>query len=261
MKRKALVLISSILIFQTVCISGQGSGNVLRDGIMISGIDGKLIKSDGNDVYYLKIDSDISDDKSVVKAGTEIELLPSVSLEKMAEGWRKEDPNTGFRIWGRVTSYRNKNYIYVFYFLQTSVTAIDEKSQETHLPIEDPNDPLKLPPEILEKLKSRKIIRSVEQLTGGDMEQDHILTERTGFITKDKKGNFTFDFDSIGRNIEKTSIELLPCQTLQRALSEQAGQLEPVRFQVSGTITKFEDKYYLLLQRAVRTYSHGNFSK
>lgn len=260
MKRKVFVLASITLTFLTVCYGGRSAG-VLRDGIMVSGIDGKLVEDDSNDVYYLKIDSDIKDDKSVIRSGAEIELLPSVSLEKMVARWQKEDPNSGFRIWGRVTSYGNKNYIYPFYSQQTSVTAIDSNSQETSLPLEDPNDPLQLPPDILEKLRSRKIIRSVEQIANIDIEQDQILTDRTGFIRQNAEGDFIFEFDSIGRNIERFSIELLPCQALQRAVSQQADEIDPARFKVSGTITKFRNKYYLLLQRAVQTYSHGNFTR
>ena len=41
----------------------------------------------------------------------------------------------------------------------------------------------------------------------------------------------------------------------------QARELDPCRFCVTGTVTHYQDKTYLLVQRAVRVYSFGNFGQ
>jgi hypothetical protein len=41
----------------------------------------------------------------------------------------------------------------------------------------------------------------------------------------------------------------------------QSADLEPLRFKIAGVLTTYKDEKYLLLQKAIRTYSHGNFGK
>ena len=57
----------------------------MRDGFFINGVDGKLVGPDDKGVYKFIADSDISDDKAVIKAGTAVELLASIGLSKMVE--------------------------------------------------------------------------------------------------------------------------------------------------------------------------------
>ncbi len=84
--------------------AGTARKTPLRDGFVLTGVDGKLTGTDSNDIrfqdsnegsqsqyigfgipnrWFFEFDSDISDDKAVVKAGTSLELLPSSTLEKM----------------------------------------------------------------------------------------------------------------------------------------------------------------------------------
>jgi hypothetical protein len=43
-------------------------------------------------------------------------------------------------------------------------------------------------------------------------------------------------------------------------LSRQRSSVEPIRFNIAGLVTEFKGRQYLLLQRAIRVHSHGNFS-
>jgi hypothetical protein len=271
-KRNFFVLVS-VIICAALC-SGQPKGDILTDGLTLSGVDGQLISKDNSSrgpqtpysafgephIYYFKTDTELADDKTVVKAGTAIEVLPSVALEKMA-AVRKENPSVGFRIWGTVTSYRGENYIFVIYFLQLGDTDAEKTDSQQSRLKEDPNDPLRLPPEILEKMKSRKIIQPTQLINGLEMEQDRILVDRTGFIKNDPNGNYVLSFDAIGRNLENISIPLLPCYMLESSSQEQKRELEEIRFNVSGVVTKYKGSFYLLLQRASRVYGHGNFTR
>ena len=251
------------LISMMICATigyGQTEREVLRDGLTLDGVDGQLVCQDNNSVYFFKPDTDISDDRAVIKAHTAIEILPSAILGKMA-AVKNENASAGFRIWGRVTSYKGENYIFVIHFLQTAALDTEKAESASVRLVEDANDTLKLPKEILEKMQSRKIIQPIQLTKGFEMEQDYILVDRTGFIRSDPNGGSVFVFDCLGRNLENISIALMPCYTLQSCESEQQGELEEIRFKISGIVTRYKDGFYLLLQRANRSFSYGNFTR
>ncbi|MBA7686384.1 hypothetical protein ES703_94828 [subsurface metagenome] len=178
--------------------AGTARKTPLRDGFVLTGVDGKLTGTDSNDIWFqdsnegsrrwfFEFDSDIGDDKAVVKAGTSLELLPSAALEKMTADMEKRSavspvrsklPKTAavpsvqtsngvsYRLWGRVTKYKGRNFIFPIYFLPLGETkkplpSTSQKSREKTGPaLNDPNDVLTIPKEILNKLTTRKIIRS-----------------------------------------------------------------------------------------------------
>jgi hypothetical protein len=113
---------------------------------------------------------------------------------------------------------------------------------------------------------------------GLKLKQDFVLADRTGFISsrvirdayrvkerrEKEEGKTQYDvfvLDALGRDVEQISFQLLPCQTLQQAHSQQAGQPEPLRFKIAGIVTKYKGKHFLLLQRATPVYSYGNFAR
>ena len=262
MKKNSVILI--LIFFTAVAFGARVDKHLLRDGFAVSGVDGKLIASDSNDKWLFKIDSELRDDKAVIAAGTAIELIPSSSLEKML-AYADKHPKGTYKIWGQLTRYQDENFIFSIYFLPVAAAPVHQANQQTKQKIEpvinDANDPLPLPEEILRKIKKRKIIRTVELPKLSKFKQDSVLADRTGFIVKQSNGSFAFTPDALGRRLQWVSIKLLPCQILERAVKKQADQLEQVRFKVAGILTKYKNNYYLLLQRAGTTYSHGNFGR
>jgi hypothetical protein len=237
------------------------------DGFGLMGVDGKLTGENETDKWFFKFDGEVSSRLGQINAGTRLEVLPSAALEKMIAN-QQQYPDVSYRLWGKVTKYGQKNYIFADYFLPISeVTkpATTEKSQQesatadkSEITINEPNDELAMPEEIVARLQSRKIIR-VEQLSKGlKLKQDSILADRTGFI-RDKGEGFVFAFDALGRNIGTIQLQLLPCETLERTQRRQATEADAVRFKVAGIVTEYKGQYYLLLQRAIRVYSYGNF--
>jgi len=239
--------------------------------------------------WFFEFDSDISDDKAVVKAGTSLELLPSSTLEKMTTDVKKHTTAT-YKLWGRVTKYKGRNFIFPIYFLPLSKTkkpppsTSQEPREKTGPTLNDPNDALTIPKEILNKLKRRKIIRPEQLKKGLELEQDSILADRTGFISscvirdayrvkekrKEEKGKTQyairntqceFVFDALGRNVQQISLRLLPCQALELAERRQSAEPDTLRFKIAGILTKYKGSHYLLLERTTRIYSHGNFGK
>lgn len=283
----------------------------LRDGSALMGIDGRLVIRDSNensressfDRWSFEFDSDVSDGRGLIKAGASLEILPSSILERMIADANK-DSNTSpvrsktsetttippkqisngasYRLWGKVTQYRGKNFIFPNYFLPLAdtkepnlPTSQKPPQQEGRPKINEPNDVLTIPKELIDKLPDRKKridhttreqngIESTDK-TRSKLKQDYILADKCGFIresgqeTAKSWRQVSFVPDAIGRTEAKTSLSLLPCQALEQAQRKQSAAPEALRFKAAGIVTKFKGKDYLLLQRATRVYSHGNF--
>jgi hypothetical protein len=237
----------------------------LRDGFELKSAEGLLSKDAKTQKWVFTADAGISDGKAVVKAGQAIEMLPSSTLEKMTADMEK-DLSIPVRLWARVTKYHGKNFLFPTYFVPMSKTA--EEQEPKSKPIEDkrdepatePQEDSIIPPDIMKKLRPKRVVNLAKlkkmETAAGDM----ALTNRTGFVAGDEEAKI-FRIDALGRNIEDISFELLPCETLEyteRKITENALRQ---RYKVAGTVTKYKGRYYLLLQRAVRTYSHGNFAR
>lgn len=290
MSRKLSIL--AIGLFTSTVVFGAGTSGkyILLDGFVLAGVDGNLTGKD--DRWFFEFDSDVSDDRGVVKAGAVIELLPSAALEKMTLDV-EERLDVSYRLWGGVTKYKGRNFIFVTYFLPLSKVSKAQlqqpqgpQRQDAGITINEPNDTLTVPPEILTKLKHKKITRTAEPRKGLELKQDFILADRTGFISslrfrpgqacvvrpfgfaQDKDAycakettQYEFALDALGRNVQQTSLRLLPCQVLEQATGEQSDELEPLRFKIAGIVTKYKGEHYLLLQRSTRAYSHENFAR
>jgi len=270
---------------------------LLRDGFAIMGVDGKLAIQDSNeanpklsfDRWFFELDSDFSDGRGLVKAGASLELLPSSALEKMIADANNRTA-TSYRLGGRVTRYRGNNFIFPTYFLPLTKTrkppsSTSQKSpqQETRPTINEPNDVLTIPKELIEKLPDRKKgidyrkrqeekALKTKLAEGGragkpGLKQDFILVDRTALFRDPAHGaqetwhEAGFVLDALGRTEAKISLRLLPCQALEQAQREQSSEPDALRFKIAGIVTTYKGKHYLLLLRATRVYSHGNFPR
>ena len=277
---------------------------LLRDGFVLRGVDGKLSGPDCSGAWHFEIASDVNDYRAVVKAGTELELLPSSALQKMIADAKMRREMT-YRLWnGRVTRYKGRNFIFVTFFLPLSpikgpepgVTA--EPPQEQVEPIEslpvaeeeiepitlDPNDVLSIPPDVLEKLRARREAMATSMQPVLDSNRvsvddpniaaegqkqpvhysqgaDSVFVDRTAFLVDQAHGRLVFALDAFGRNIQQVSLPLLPCEVLELAEQKLSVELEPLRFNIAGILTRYEGQDYLLLQKATPTYSHENFGR
>ena len=272
---------------------------LLRDGFVMMGVDGNLIGPDSNDVWFFELTSDVNDYSTVIKAGTRLELLPSSVLEKMTAD-KQMRTTAAYRLWNsKVTKYKGRNFIFPGYFLPLSKAGKSEPetSQETQpkqqepaeipsaqerqqqLALDDPNDVLAIPQEVIEMLRARrekpstslKVNKETRPLMpSGDeapdarrytQSSDSIFLDRTAFLVEQDEGRFIFVADALGRNVQKLSLNLLPCATLELTELKKAAVPDKVRFKIAGMMTKYKGKNYLLLEKATRTYSHGNFGR
>ena len=243
--------------------SGTKRPTPIPDDFSLMGVDGKLTSEKGTDKWFFEFEADVSNQLGRIIAGTRLEVLPSSALEKMIANLQQH-PDVSHRLWGKVTRYGRRNYIFADYFLPISEVTrqkpatTQESQQAVEITINEPNDELAMPEEIIARLQSRKIIR-VEQLGKGlELKQDSILADRTGFIRRSGR-KFVFAFDALGRNVETIQLQLLPCKVFEWAHGRRMVEAEPVRFKVAGIVTKYKGQYYLLLQRAIRVHNYGNF--
>jgi hypothetical protein len=285
LKNSIIAILVALLI---VASAGTAAANEspVPDGFGLMGVDGKLsgesatADKEGTDRWFFEFDADVSSRLGLINAGTRLEVLPSAALEKMIVNLQQH-PEISYRLWGKVTKYEQKNYIFADYFLPISEvkepkpTTAQESQQESatsdkvEITINEPNDELVMPEEIIAKLQGRKIIHFEHLSKGLKLEEDSILADRTGFIlsgtmrdarhTQGKERYGFFASDALGRNAGTIRIQLLPCEILAQAQKQQAVEAEPVRFKVAGIVTTYKDQYYLLLQRAARVYNYGNF--
>ena len=83
MCKRLAILICIFTLGTMVSEAVAGRENLLREGFILRGVDGRLIGSDSNDVWFFELNSDVNDYENTVKAVTRLELLPSSGLEKM----------------------------------------------------------------------------------------------------------------------------------------------------------------------------------
>jgi hypothetical protein len=269
--KKLTILISALLITagqSEPCIAGlRRKPKPLREGFVIAGLDGELVRAGEQGEWFVKFDKPIADDKGRIEAGQYIELLPASTLEKIAAAV-KEDSAFGIRLWGRVTRYENRNFIFPTYFLPLaqdrpkSATADKKASpaKPTKPNINEPGDTIILPDEVLQRLRPRRLVSLAQLKMGLESQEDSILVERAGFILKpDNSPYFIFQLDALGRNIEAISFRLLPSEELEGVNITQAGGIVRSRYKVTGILTKYKGQYYLLPQRVRRFYNYENF--
>ena len=267
----------------------------VRDGFVMGGVDGTLTKAEDSEIWFFAPEADFTDGRGTIEAGQQIELLPSAGLDRITAAMGDEK-SAHIKIWARVTRYcnrnmlidklpsrkfirrkienrkrldakflnehlYNKNYLFAIYFIP--MTEVEPEKTDT--PSDTQDDALMedsiIPKDVLEQLSPKRVVNLTKITEALESGTDVILANRTGFIViNDKEKIFTID--GLGRNVDDMSFNMLDCETLE--WTEKSLVDTPIvrqRFQVSGVITTYKGKHYMLLQRATRTYSHGNFSR
>jgi len=299
-----LVFCISAVALKSALSAGMTEKSLLPDGFILRGIEGKLVRQDANEGWFFEFDSAARRNKEVLKAGTNLELLPSSTLERMladandrsaaspvrskASGTttmasRQTSNGASYRLWARVTRYKDRNFIFPEYFLPlgkakpSRPSTIQQSEEKARPSVVDSNDELGIPQQILEKLESRRTVRRQPTERRAAIKQNYVLVNKTGFIRD--SGHVTlvsakaeavagrgtrygvFVFNAFGLNIQQTTVRLLPCQALELAEQQADTEPDPIRFKIAGIVTEYKGEKFLLLQRATRVYSYGNFAK
>jgi hypothetical protein len=92
------------------------------------------------------------------------------------------------------------------------------------------------------------------------MREGQMIWSRTGHLVKDDKtGQFLFAFDSDGKKMADPPMTLLPSHLLMSMEDASEKGTRPVKFKVSGMVTEYRGKNFLLIQsmQAVRDFNSG----
>ena len=268
---KKIFIIILILSVSMIVIAQQVDPNKpIRQGFPFSAKQGMLFYDVSDDICFFAFDEDFDGLTASIPAGKKIEVLGCATLEKMTTALIDHNA-ADFKIWGTFSTYKDKNYIYPVYFIP--LTKIEDIIDEPIEDVNDPNDPNQIsqaediddpdiiPEDIMERLKPKRII-TTEQITQTlDARKDAVLVNRTGYITKASKDSYMLRLDNLGRKVQKTSFKILPSAQLERALGFVKKDSGKVRFKFANIITKYKDQNYILLQKAVPSYSHRNFAR
>ncbi len=215
MSKRLVLLILVFFVGVVPATLGFGAETVrqtlLRDGFVLRGVDGKLkpaaligkseelgdggapIRTDPNldwcgSGWFFEFSTDVNDYRGRASAGTRLELLASSELEKMIADVNERSA-ASYRLWGWVTKYKGRNFIFPNYFFPlgklirpqpqtppkasqkvqrpTEGLSIKESKQQPVVArprrdrpaVSEPNDVLAIPQEIIEKLKAGRIVR------------------------------------------------------------------------------------------------------
>ena len=290
MVRRFAVAILFVTFFTGLCAPFAALGarstrkHILRDGFALTGIVGKLTApGSSDDIWLFELAAELSDDRSRIAAGGTLQILPSSALEKMITDANEHSEKT-FRLWGEITEYKGRNFIFPLFSRPVSIINEPKPStqnkQKPRIVINEPNDVLAIPQEIVDKLGKKRAIRTVKlrgtpNTINADrkdpnnqrQKQDFILSNRTAFLVEQadssnlKIYNSKFVLDALGRGLARRVLPALPCKALERAETKQLSEPDPMRFKISGVVTEYKGRHYLLCQKAVWVHSHENFPR
>ena len=259
----------------------------ITEGFALVRIEGTVTRTDEGGKWFFAADKDITDGRGLIAAGSAIELLPSSTLEKIAS-YAGQQTSAAVRLQAWVTRYSNRNlldaevldkdafekllfdrnYLFPTLFIPMTQRQLPQTEADKTAQADEPRDSAAdksnaeriIPADVMKMLKPKRVPNLAKLKEVLETESDVAIVDRTGFIIAEKEGK-VLKLDGLGRNVENISFRLLPCEALERIEKKQSRAPGRQRFRVAGIVTKYKNDYYLLLQRAVRTYSHGNFAR
>jgi hypothetical protein len=253
-------------VFCAALTAAMQAETLMPEGFVVNGIEGVATKSESSGEDWIFVPSvDLTYIKTVLDKGTPLPILPSSGLGQIHSiaGDKKE---MTVRIWGILTQYHEKNYLFPIQVLPLTrpqpvpVEPEPETPVETADPNADPNTDEVIPAEWLKILRTQPrvdLVRLSETAVTPDG-REFSLIGKAGYLTLGETKFFVPD--AFGRNVEKTDYILLPCLTLEKTEEKLSRGLGRYRYTISGIMTECQGKKYLLLYRAVRTYSNHNFA-
>lgn len=239
----------------------------IEEGFFLEGAEGLLVKDPTVDAWSFIPDEAIKITKTkTFPAGQQLPMLPCSVLEQMARMAEKEE-QLRVQLWALCTQYKQMNYLFSVFFLPvnegTSSSQSPDEPKEAggsdDVPGSAQTSESVIPSDILSQIRQSKTpdLQKFEQIAqvSGDMN----LIDRAGYLIEQNRVRI-FQPDGFGMNVNRNQYSLLPNQMRSDAEKEMAKTPGRQRFTVSGLVTTYKGQTYILLRRAVRTYTNGNFT-
>ncbi len=242
-------------------IGVQSSANaaILPEGFVLNGTEGAAFEPNLiNPHWTFAPNNELKDSasKTTIPARTRFMLLDSAGLGQI-RSYAQKAPQTQVRIWGFMTSYQGRNYLFALQAVPLSVPMSEPNQPSLPTPPADANQPPVIPDAIMKMLKSQSRVDLVKISQAAPADSDFSLVGAVGFVNLKEK---TFEPDGFGRNIDLSRYTLLPCMTLQKTEELLAESLGKRRFTLSGIVTVMNNTRYLLIYRAAPTFTNGNLT-
>lgn len=244
---------------------------VIDDGFFVVSEPGLLKKEPETDQWNFIPDKPIEfTEKSIFPAGEPLPLLPCSVLEQMT-GLAGKENQLRVELSALFTEYKHKNHLFSVYFLpiRDGENAVQpepkepektpEKPAEEEPAQEEPEEESIIPTDILKQIKANKSPDLKKFMQIAEVTGDRNLIGRSGYFSDTKKMP-VFQPDAFGMKVDNKEFTLLPNSMLADAEKELARMPGRQRFNVSGLVTTYKGQTYMLLRRANRTYTHGNFT-
>ncbi len=235
----------------------------LPEGFVLNAIDGIARQDKVNkDQWTFSTDAELKYLKTIFPSGVPLKVLASGGLDQI-RSFAKENTEVRIKIWGILTLYRKENYLFP---IQVMPLVEPEKAVPVPTPMEtapatDPNSTESevIPSDIMKLLQSQsKVDLAQISETTAVTSADSSLISKAGYITLGDTRQF--QPDGFGRKVETDDFVLLPCLTLEKTEDTLARAMGRYRYTISGILSRSQGQQYLLMYRAQRTYSNGNFT-
>ena len=190
-------------------------------------------------------------------------LLPSSALEDMLGIVKSRGDGVRFEVTARVLVYDGMNFILPS--IGTPVTDVKKDATQASQPATGeassaPSNSLDTTDdEVADRLESRLRDRIGSLPISSDrpaaergavsttMQEGTRLQNRRGAIVRDQRsGTWRFVFDAVGRSTLDPAMEILPCLLLDRLQRAAAISDLPTSVLISGEVTRFQGRNYLL---------------
>lgn len=254
-----------LLIALTSMMSWTWSQTIVEEGLLLDGIEGVIRKVEKVDVWqFMPTEKVVLGEEVELVAGVPLSLLPCSVLEQIAT-MADDNHEIPVRLWAMFTEYQDNNYLYSVYFLPVKeqiVKPAETKNSDTEDTATKTKKTQKesiIPADILKQIKSNKTpdLKKFQQLA--KVTGDVNLIGRSGYLKQTGKLKF-FQPDAFGRNVDRNQYRLLPCNMLEAAERKMQQTPGRQRYTVSGLVTVYKGRQYMLPRRAVRTFTNGNFT-
>ncbi len=210
--------------------------SIVREGTTLEDQVGRLNRTADGHTAVFTFDSDGRSIRNPAMI-----VLPNLELEALE---RRQQSTPGqdvrFRVGGMVTEYQGRNYLLLSPSSDAAVSA------------DGPPGPLPLPPSRAVDTSSGPAAVAPAAPTVRVVRGGTYLHDRLGRLNHDADGRpTTFTFDDDGRTMRDPPMVLLQNLKLATMEAQQVGSSKDVKFRVSGTVTEYGGRNYLLLDKVV----------
>jgi len=204
-----------------------------------------------------------------------LEVLPGKWLTNMVRfAEQKQDETARFRVWGEITTYKDRNYIIPTFAAALSIFGDPQTAQPEATEAADDDKALerdKLRKAIMALPRTRPL-QNIDALSpaavpatadGSNDEaiwkDGYMIINRVGRISYYPEADqWLFSFEADGASLAEPPVEVLASQMLEVMEQLQSKSSRPLRFRISGQVTKYQRRNFVLLRKVLVVYDLGN---